>query len=325
MLTASCGARNMVQWSPVSVSPGLSQLSAWWHVDASLGMGRKWERSLGASGVMLSVQLPSVSTDFTSLFHLLSCCHPSCTLILCPGCSCPCVPFTPPHLFPLCSPPASPSISRLSCPTSLTPRTIHLPQCICRQQDGQPGWCFSRYCSHPSTPWCDTAFQPSCLRLGPCGPGLRHPMCAVFLRVSFLPCCGEQSKACLPQQLCPLSVLVLGARAALPNHSAPGNEAELCLAVGCTVCLPGLSSTHTMLRSTRSTAQHHTGATGVQGCPCQQLCKWMGGQYLPCGQQPLLSAPGPWLSMSRRVLGTRFSAARGQVLLPAGRLQITWH
>lgn len=106
-------------------------------------------------------------------------------------------------------------------------------------------------------------------------------MCAVFLRVSFLPCCGEQSKACLPQQLCPLSVLVLGARAALPNHSAPGNEAELCLAVGCTVCLPGLSSTHTMLRSTRSTAQHHTGATGVQGCPCQQLCKWMGGTVPP--------------------------------------------
>lgn len=92
-------------------------------------------------------------------------------------------------------------------------------------------------------------------------------MCVVFLRVSFLPRCGgEQPDVRLPQQLRPLSVLVLAARAALPNHRAPGSEAELCLAVGCTVCLPGLSSTRAVLRSTRSTARHRsTKATGVQG------------------------------------------------------------
>lgn len=62
----------------------------------------------------------------------------------------PCArPTAPSPLAPLCSTPASPSISRLSCPTSPTPRTIRLPQCICRQQDGQPGWCFSRYCGCP--------------------------------------------------------------------------------------------------------------------------------------------------------------------------------
>lgn len=82
LLIACCGGGNMVRWFPVSVSPGLAQLSAWWHLDTSLGTGRKRERSLGASAAMLSVQLPSVPTDFTSLFHLLPCCHPSCTLIL---------------------------------------------------------------------------------------------------------------------------------------------------------------------------------------------------------------------------------------------------
>lgn len=109
------------------------------------------------------------------------------------------VPFTPPHLFPPCSPPASPSISRLSCPTSLTPRIIHLPQCICRQQDGQPGRCFSRYCSRPVVPRSLSALLSQARAFG---PGLRHLMCAVFLRVSFRPAAVEGSPMCASPGSC---------------------------------------------------------------------------------------------------------------------------
>lgn len=112
----------------------------------------------------VSVWQPAMSCDFTSHSSAplaLPCCHPTRTLILCPGRSCPHAQHTAPSpLAPLCSTPASPSISRLSCPTSPTPRTIRLPQCICRQQDGQPGRCFSRYCGHPAPGWHSVAPPP---------------------------------------------------------------------------------------------------------------------------------------------------------------------
>ena len=119
-----------------------------------------------------SIWQPAVSSDFTSHSSApvaLPCCRPARALILCPGRSCPRARHTAPSpLAPLCSTPASPSISRLSCPTSPTPRTICLPQCICCQQDGQPGGCFSRYCGRPAPGWCSTAPRPG---LGPLTPG----------------------------------------------------------------------------------------------------------------------------------------------------------
>lgn len=124
----------------------------------------------------VSVWQPAMSCDFTSHSSAplaLPCCHPARALILCPGHSCPRARHTAPSpLAPLCSTPASPSISRLSCPTSPTPRIIRLPQCICRQQDGQPGWCFSRYCGHPALGWRSAA--PPGLSLGP-SPQVRVP------------------------------------------------------------------------------------------------------------------------------------------------------
>lgn len=132
------------------------------------------------------------------------------------------VSFAPSHLFPPRSPPASPSISRLSCPTSLTPRTIRLPQCICRQQDGQPGWCFSRYCGYPGP-----TVAPRGLWGLPswgiwCAPG--------FLRAHSFPCHGGER----PQHVPP--------PAAMSSHGAgagaTGGAAEAWWLGGDTVRLP---------------------------------------------------------------------------------------
>lgn len=123
------------------------------------------------------------------------------------------VPFAPSHLFPPCSPPASPSISRLSCPTSLTPRTIRHPQCICRQQDGQPGWCFSRYCGYPG---------PTVAPRGLWGLpalGLRRGASDALWGSSELTpspaVVGSVPSTRHPQQPCPAVVLVLGAQVVL--------------------------------------------------------------------------------------------------------------
>lgn len=154
----------------------------------------------------VAVWQPAVPSDFTSHSSApiaLPCCHPTRTLILCPAHSCPHARHTTPSpLTPLCSTPASPSISRLSCPTSPTPRTIRLPQCICRQQDGQPGWCFSRYCGHLAPGWCSTAPQPE---LGLLTLGLGHLVSArvprgTFTETAAAPCCcqraGRRARRC---------------------------------------------------------------------------------------------------------------------------------
>lgn len=78
----------------------------------------------------------------------------------------PAIPMPVP--LSLRSPPASPAVSRVSCPTSPTPRSTRVPQRGCRQQDGRPGRCL-RYCGHgagdgeawgPSGPSAVTGLQP---------------------------------------------------------------------------------------------------------------------------------------------------------------------
>lgn len=121
-----------VQWLPSPCLSALacpsSQLSG---TVMCQGAGRERERSLGTSGAVLSVRQPAVCSDFTSHFHLLPCCRPPCTLILCSGCSCSRVLRTiPPLPSPLtsCQPLHFQAVlSNLTHPEDHPSPPVHLP------------------------------------------------------------------------------------------------------------------------------------------------------------------------------------------------------
>lgn len=246
-----------VQWLP---SPCLSALAC---TSSQLsgtvmcqGAGRERERSLGTSGAVLSVWQPAVCSDFTSHFHLLPCCRPPCTLILCSGCSCSHVLRTvPPLPSPLtsCQPLHFQAVlSNLTHPEDHPSPPVHLPPA---------GWPARLVLQQVL--WLP---RPDCGAMWPLGSShLGHLVRSGVPQSSLLPLpWWEVSPARAPPP------------AAMPGRGAgaggTGGAAEAWWLGGDTVRLPpaAVSWSHLHLRCA-------WGREECQGWPHQQRCKWMGG------------------------------------------------